>query len=229
MDVGVFPYYGVTTLRSPSIDKMNARLGNSPRLEQPLGFGNQNIFGGNLQVWTNRRKYGFGLGIWSSQASLRGRSDFEGVAGAATLSLIGTEGIFNYKLIPAKSIPQQLRRKWYQSFNLYRWLVTGYSQVNFKNSITDRERNVNMNYTYSGDRLSVGSRVLFTWEAYTWLTIIIADIHFRQLVPISSTIAVRSYLISGKDESALAPESLTKEFDKAILMGAATCGLEILL
>jgi hypothetical protein len=229
MDVGVFPYYGIATLRSPAIDKMNARLGNSPRLGQPLGFGNQDLYGGNLQVWTNRRKSAFGLGIWSSQASLRGRSDFEGVAGAATLSLIGVEGIFNYRLIPAKSPPPLLRRKWHQNFNVYLGLVTGFSQVNFKSAITDDEQNVNMNYIYSGDRLLAGSRILVTWEPYTWLSIIIADINFRQLIPISSSVSVRSYIISGREESALASESLKKEFDKAILMGTTAVGLEILL
>jgi hypothetical protein len=229
MATGVFPYYGAATLRSQAIDKMNARLGNSPRLDQPLGFGNQDVYGANLHIWTNKRMYSFGLGIWNSQAALRGTSEFEGVTGAATLSLIGVEGIFNYRLIPSRSIPRQIRRKWYQGLNLYLGLVSGYSQINFKNSITDDERNVKMNYFYSGERFSAGSRVLLTWEVYTWLNIIVADINFRQLIPISSGVSVRSYIISGRDESALAPESLAKEFDKAILMGAAAFGLEILL
>lgn len=228
IDVSIFPYYGMGKLHSLSIEKMNARLGNSPRLEQDLEFGDQDVYGVNFLVWTNRRKFGFGLGTWSSEAILRGRSAFEGVSGRATLSLLGVEGFFNYSLAAGKPTPMQLRRNWYQNLNLHLGFITGYSQISFTNVIKDRERNININYTYIGDRLSAGGRLLFTWDVYPWLTLILADVNFRQLISVGSNVSVRNYLISGRDEAALAPDSLTKEFKAAILMTAAAVGFELI-
>ena len=227
IEVGLSPYYGWSRVQSPAIDAMNERLGNSPRLSQPLKFGNQSVYGANLHIWTARKRYLFGLGGLTSTQALAGASGFDDVVGKAELSLSAGTLEGGMRLFPWREARQGRRMPWWTRIRGFGTITAGYGNLSFRNVILDPEREIDVRYGYSDDRWLAGARLLVTYQVTDWLYVTLLDGRMATWQPIGGAVDVVGYIVSGRDESPLATQALLEDFENPIFQSMIVWGVEV--
>lgn len=227
---GLLPCAGYGFLSGGSIDEMNKRLGNSPRLSQGSAFGRQFVYGVQAGYWAGNQRVYLGASYLESSKTLTGSSSFDGVSGASTLSLSGQLLQLGLRLAPLKtSFNPRKPRGILERIKLTTMLSLGNIQLEHTNSVQDSGSFVDVSYSYSSLRLATGGQLVFAYALNHWFHLILFDARAHFLANLDSEVGIKSYTVSGRNEASLAESEIRKALGKDILMYQLLWGIEVTL